>query len=116
MQKSNVTLRGKVARFKRVVEQRDATISRLTRQVETLNSFDADRPTDLFAPIKIEIASLSGGSDYDGQPGDDGVTTHLRPRDAYGDVVKVPGRIKIQLLENTKLGAPEALGVCDVVG
>lgn len=113
MQKSIVSLRGDVSRLERLVEQRDATISRLARQVETLNTFDDERPADLFAPIKIEIASLSGGADYDGQPGDDGVTIHLRPRDAYGDVVKVPGRITIQLLDNTKIGAPQVLGVCE---
>ena len=44
-------------------------------------------------------------------PGDDGVTVYLRPRDADGDVVKAPGRISIQLLDNTNLRTPRVLAL-----
>ena len=53
----------------------------------------------------------TNGADYDGKPGDDGVTVYLRPRDADGHVVKVPGRITVQLLDNTDLGSPRPLGL-----
>lgn len=104
-------LRGDKERLERVVAQRDGTVTRLHEQIENLQSFGPDQPADLFAPAKIEIASLSGGADYDSQPGDDGVTVYLRPRDADGDVVKVPGRITIQLLDNVNLASPRLLGV-----
>lgn len=94
-----------------MVAQRDTTIARLGKQIEDLKGFGPAQPADLFAPTKIEIASLSGGDDYDGKPGDDGVTVHLRLQDADGDVVKVPGRIRIQLSDNSVLGSPRVLGL-----
>lgn len=107
------TLRREVARLERAVADRDGSIAGLKQQIETLNAFEADRPADLFAPVKVEIASLSGGADYDGKPGDDGVTVYLRPIDADGAAVKVPGRIKIQLLDTSMHGSPKVLGLCE---
>ncbi|MDO8629498.1 MAG: hypothetical protein Q7R41_03305, partial [Phycisphaerales bacterium] len=83
----------------------------LHRQIDNLESFGADRLVDAFALIKLEIASLSGGADYDDRPGDDGVTVYLRPLDADGDAVKAPGRITIQLLDNSVLGSPRVVGI-----
>lgn len=109
--KDNDSLRRNNERLERTVAQRDAAIASLQKQVENLQGFSPDRPIGMFAPVKLEIASLSGGADYDGKPGDDGITVYLRPRDADGDVVKVPGRIKVQLVDNTALGSPRVLGV-----
>ncbi len=71
-----------------------------------------DTMIDAYIELNIEIASLSGGSDFNDKPGDDGVTIHLRPKDADGQVVKVPGRITIQLLDNTDMAAPKIIAVC----
>ncbi|MEK7710711.1 MAG: hypothetical protein AAB341_02350 [Planctomycetota bacterium] len=109
--KENQSLREDKARLERSVSDRDGTITSLHLQIDNLKGFGADRPTDAFAPIKLEIASLSGGANYDGQPGDDGVTVYLRPLDADGDVVKASGRIAIQLLDNSVLGSPRVVGV-----
>lgn len=109
--KDNDALRRDKGRLERTVAERDATIASLKQQAETLKGFGPDRKADLFAPVKLEIASLSGGADYDGKPGDDGITVYLRPRDADGDVVKVPGRMKVQLVDNTNIGSPRVLGV-----
>lgn len=109
--KQRDTLRRDKARLDRTVAQRDGTIASLRRQIEDLQRLGPDRPVGLFAPVSLEIAGLSGGADYDDKPGDDGVTVYLRPFDADGDVVKVPGRITIQLLDNTNLASPRVLGV-----
>ena len=82
------------------------------QQLQQVEGLGPDRPADLFAPVSVEIATLSGGADYDGQPGDDGVTVHLRPKDADGQVVKVPGRITVQLLDNTNMESPKVVAVC----
>ena len=105
------SLRRDNARLERLVAQHDGTITSLRRQVGNLKGFAPDRPSDLFAADKIVLGSLSGGADYDGQAGDDGVTIHLRVMDAEGDVVKAPGRITVQLLDNTHLLQPRVLGV-----
>lgn len=111
LMRENQTLREENEKLNRTVAQRDATVASLHRQIDALQSFDEDRPADLFAPTHIEIASLSGGADYDDKPGDDGVTIHLRLRDQDGDAVKVPGLIKVQLLDNADLSSPRVLGV-----
>ena len=98
----------------RGIAQRDGTITALRRQVENLQGFDPDHPTDLFAPVELEIASLTGGADYDGKPGDDGVTVYLRVLDAYGDAVKVPGEITVQLLDNSDLANPQLIGLYNI--
>jgi len=109
--RDNDALRRDKGRLERTVAQRDATIASQRKQIDNLQGFAPDRPVGMFAPVKLEIASLSGGADYDGKPGDDGITVYLRPRDADGDVVKVPGRMKVQLVDNTDLGSPRVLGV-----
>lgn len=53
----------------------------------------------LFYPETLVIDSLSGGADYDGKPGDDGVTVYLKPIDRTGDVLKVAGDISVQLYD-----------------
>jgi len=111
MVKDNEALGRRVARLERTVAQRDSTIAMMRQQIGKLKGYGPNRPADLFAPVRIEIVSRSGGQDYDGHPGDDGVTVYLRPRDADGDIVKSPGRISIQLLDNTKLDAPKVVGV-----
>ena len=108
--KENESLRTSSRRLERTIEQRDATISRLTQQVTNLQQLGDQRPVTLFAPVKLEIASLSRGSDFDGQPGDDGVTVYLRPVDSDGDAVKAVGRVRIQLLETGVTGQPRVIG------
>ncbi len=109
--RDNDVLRKANERLERTVSQREATIATLTRQVESLQQLGPRRSADFFAPARIEIAGLSGGSDFDGNPGDDGVIVYVRPLDQDGDVVKVPGRIRIELVDGSELGRPRVLGV-----
>jgi len=109
--KQNEALHRDKAGLERAIAQRDGTIAGLRQQVQDLQAFDPERPVHLFAPVKLEIANLSGGTNYDDIPGDDGVTVYLRPLDSDGHAVKAPGRIKIQLLYNTNLASPRVLGV-----
>ena len=101
----------KLARATRDIADRDARIRRLDGQVTALTRMGINRPVDLFAPVKIEILSRSGGWDYDGLAGDDGVRVYLRPIDAEGHTVKVPGAITIRLQDNGDLANARNLGV-----
>lgn len=103
-------LKVKTANLERTLYDKNDEITSLQLQIETINGFDPSKRIDVFAPVAIEIASLTGGADYDGKPGDDGVTVHLRPIDADGHVVKAPGRIEVQLLDNSDLENPRVLG------
>lgn len=108
--RDNEALRRGNEALQREVAQRDGTVALLQKQVSDLQGF-GDRPLAVFAPVKLEIASLSGGVDLDGKPGDDGVAVHLRLYDADGDAVKVPGRVAVQLLDNSRMGSPRVVGL-----
>jgi hypothetical protein len=110
--RGNEELERQKQRLERELAEKEKTLTELSTQVETLKGFSGAQPADMFAPAKIELVKLTGGRDWDGQPGDDGVTVYLRPLDQEGDVVKVPGRITVQLLDNTNLSNPRVVALC----
>jgi hypothetical protein len=89
---------------------RDRRIADFEQQVETLQGLGPDRVKALFVVDRIELASLTGGADYDDIPGDDGVTVYLRPLDADGHILKAAGEIIIELLDVSVPGQPRSLG------
>lgn len=110
--KKNEALRVANQKLERTVAMRDQAIANLEEQIGTLQKFPQDRPLDIYSPVSMEIVSMTGGDDYDGRPGDDGVTVHVRLRDADGSSVKSPGRFTVQLLDNSDPRSPVVLGVC----
>jgi hypothetical protein len=81
-----------------LVAQR-VTIDELHKQLAVVRALPPDFRDKVFYPEKVEIVSLSGGDDYDGKPGDDGVTVYLRPIDRVGDALKVAGDVRIELYD-----------------
>lgn len=53
----------------------------------------------IFYPTELVIDELTGGEDFDGDGGDDGVSVYLRPVDRVGDVLKVAGDIRVELYD-----------------
>ncbi len=94
-----------------VVRQRDqllaqkAALDKLTAQLDTVRGISPQDLERIFRPVKLQLASLTGGYDKDNRPGDDGVVVYLQPLDEEGDVLKVAGEIRIQLYD---LAAPPA--------
>ena len=93
---------------------RRSTIAQLHKQLQNATGLTDEKLKKIFYPEKIEIASLSGGDDYDGQPGDDGVTVYLRPIDRDGDAVKVAGHIRIELYDLANPPDANLIGVYPV--
>ncbi len=112
LSRDNTALLGTKGQLERTVAKRDGTISRLRQQIVELTRLSPERPVDLFAAVRLEIAGITGGADYDDRPGDDGINVHLDPRDADGDIVKEPGRIRVQLLDPSASPTPTLLGTC----
>ena len=103
-------LRREVSALRETIKKKDnelvaqrASIDGLNEQLRVARSISEDDLKKLFYPEKLNIDKLSGGEDYDGQPGDDGVTVYLQPVDPAGDIIKVAGDIRIQLFD---LAAP----------
>lgn len=112
LSRENTALLGARRQLERTVAKRDGTVSRLRQQIVELTRSSPERPVDLFAAVRLEIASLTGGANYDNRPGDDGINVYLDPRDADGDIVKEPGRIRIHLMDPSDSHAPRSLGTC----
>jgi hypothetical protein len=91
----NETVKGKDNQL--VAQQ--ATIGELHKQLDVARSINEDDLKRVFYPEKLEIDKLTAGADYDGKPGDDGVTVYLRPIDHDGDVLKIAGDVRIQLYD-----------------
>ncbi|MBU0640155.1 MAG: hypothetical protein KKB50_14915 [Planctomycetes bacterium] len=95
-----------ISRLERTIAEKDhqlvaqkATIDELHRRLATARAFTPEQLAHIFYPETLVIDSLTGGADYDGQPGDDGVTVYLKPTDRAGDTVKVAGDIRITLYD-----------------
>ncbi len=103
VQQENRALREALRKRESELAAQATTIEQLHRQLTLARGLSDDDLKKIFYPERLEIDRLSGGADYDGRPGDDGVTVHLRPIDRDGDVIKVAGDIRIQLFD---LAAP----------
>ena len=98
-------------RFEAALDEKDAKLSRQAdtihdqaQRIETLVGLGPDRLKKLYYPTRVVIDAMTGGADYDGKPGDDGVTVYLKPVDQEGHVIKAAGYIYVQLLD---LAMPE---------
>lgn len=90
---------------------RQAAIDELNKQLAVCRGISNDDLKRIFYPEKLVIASLSGGENYDSQPGDDGVTVYLQPVDRKGDVLKVAGDIRIELYDLASPTGQNQIGV-----
>ncbi len=102
-------LRRENADLKRLIEQKDAelaaqrsTIARLEEQLSSVRAVSAADMQKIATADRIQLAALSGGDDYDGQPGHDGITIYLQPVDANGDVLKIAGEARVELFDLSK--------------
>jgi hypothetical protein len=71
----------------------------LAAQITNLRQAPEAPEEVLIIPVRIALASLSGGYDDDGKPGDDGIVLYVQPIDRDQDVVKAAGSLKIKLID-----------------
>lgn len=95
----NRKLKDELAACKVEAENLRQTVAEQRKQLDVARGFtDADRKK-IFAPVQINILTISGGENYDDKPGDDGVTVHFQPLDEVGDALKVAGDVRIELYD-----------------
>jgi len=73
------------------------------KQIRTLRRLGDERLKKIFHVQAIRLGQYTGGADFDGQAGDDGIKVYLRPIDQRGDTIKAAGEVKIRLYD---LAAP----------
>lgn len=118
---TEMDLRRDNERLKREVEQQrhdlaahQAAIDELNRHLQTARGITDEDLRKVFYPEQIVIDPLSGGDDYDGKPGDDGVTVYVRPVDRVGDTIKVAGDIRVELYDLAAPPGDNRVGECFV--
>lgn len=103
LRKENSRLKEGVAERDRQIGALSAALEECNRQLRDARGISPETLDKIFYAESIVIDRLSGGEDYDGQPGDDGVTVYLQPVDRAGDALKVAGEARIELFD---LGMP----------
>lgn len=112
LRRENIKLAEQVAAQQRKIEELEATIAKLQAQLDTARGISEEERAALIVPERIEIVRGTRGEDYDGQPGDDGVTVHFRPVDRDGDALKVAGDVTIEVFDLEAGG--RRVGACHV--
>lgn len=114
---TELELRSQVGKLNERITEKDnqlaaqrITIEQLHEQLQVTRGWTDEDLEILFCPEKIVIASLSGGDDYDGKPGDDGVTVYIKPLDREGDAIKVAGDIRIELYDLANPSGQKLIG------
>ncbi len=80
------------------------TVRTLRAQLAEGSGIDPGEFEQLLGLSELRIEGMSGGLDTDDQTGDDVIVLYVQPVDRFGDVVKAPGRIELQLFD---LSRPE---------
>lgn len=78
---------------------RDTIIEVQRKQIVTLQRLGDKRLDKIYHVTAIKLDRLTGGDNYDGKPGDDGVTVYVQPVDQDGHVLKAAGGIHIELFD-----------------
>jgi len=78
---------------------KNALIEAQRKQIKTLQRLGDKRLEKLYHVTAIKLERLTGGADYDGKPGDDGVTVYIQPVDQEGHVIKAAGEIRVELFD-----------------
>ena len=95
----NTQLREHVRKLEITVSAQDNKIAQLEQAVGSFQQLGDRRIGELYHVSSIEITSLSGGSNFDDEPGDDGVTLYVKLYDQNGHVFKAAGTLAINLYD-----------------
>ena len=98
--------------------QRELTVARRESQslrVQLASRGDAvllpEQADQMYRVTGIGFSSLlTAGVDRDGVPGDEGLTAVLAPHDAEGELVKLPGRLELDVLDLSRPRGEQRIG------
>jgi hypothetical protein len=93
-------LRSEIERQQRQLTSKDEQIRDQDRIIQELRDLGGERSLNRLVHVsRVELGSLSGGHDEDGDGVDESVRLYLRLRDQDGDLVKVAGSAHVRLFD-----------------
>lgn len=102
-----------VGKLENQLADEQKTVRNLQNQVATARNISPETLKDLVAPVRIELASRSGGYGTDGKAGDQGIVLYIQPIDQDGDVIKAAGSIRVTLLDLSVPTSPKVVSPYD---
>jgi len=116
-QQSDVDLNRRISQLTEQLAERDRRVQALQSaneemrgHIDRIRGFTPEQLEHIVAPQRLEIATLSGGRDFDQRPGDDGVRVFLKPIDKDGDAIKVAGDIRVDLFDLSEPAGSTLIG------
>lgn len=108
LRKKNQELEEKVGSLETKAVADAATIRSLEAKVGTVPTLSKERLDKLFTVHGIKLNRLTGGADFDGKAGDDGLKVYATPLDEEGQTLKAAGAFVVEAFD---LAAnPQGLG------
>lgn len=98
-----------IERLEQQVGDEQKAVSLLQQQVATLRGLKEGQFDELVVPVRIQLASQSGGYDLDRKAGDDGILLYIQPIDRDGHVIKAAGSIQVTLIDLTEPTTPKVM-------
>ncbi len=75
-------------------------VAEQAKTIETLRGLGGPERLKNFYVVKaIKLGNYTGGYNLDNQNGDEGIKVYIEPIDQYGNVIKAPAEVKIQLFD-----------------
>jgi len=112
--RENGQLRARIDQQDNQLVAQKADLDQLSRQLAAVRAIQPGDLAHIFHPEQIQLARLTGGTDSDGQAGDDGVTVYVQPLDSAGDVLKAAGALTVELYDLAAPAGQQLVGQLNV--
>lgn len=86
-------------------------VNQQAKTIETLRGLGGEeRLKNLYVVKTIKLGNYTGGFNLDSRDGDEGIKVYVEPIDQYGNVIKAPAEVKIQLFDLAEPAEKNLLG------
>jgi len=106
VQREAQTAREQVGLLETQLTAEQRTVRNLQGQMATLRGMDPGVLDQMVVPVRIELASQSGGYTTPDTAGDAGIVLHVQPVDSDGHVIKSAGSFVVNLLDLSNASNP----------
>lgn len=108
LRRKNQELEEKIQSMQAQLDADAQTIKAMEAKLGTLPTLPKDRLDKLFTVHSIRLNKLTGGADFDGKAGDDGLKVYVTPLDDQGQQLKAAGSFVIEAFDLA--ATPPAIG------